>query len=104
MKQPPGFVDFALPSHVCRLHKSLYGLKQASRAWYTRLNDFLLSIGFRASKVDTSLFIFFVGADMFYLLVYVDDILLTDSNSLLLKRLIQILSSEFKLRDLGYVH
>ena len=104
MKQPPGFVDFALPSHVCRLHKSLYGLKQASRAWYTRLNDFLLSIGFRASKVDTSLFIFFVGTDMFYLLVYVDDILLTDSNSLLLKRLIQILSSEFKLRDLGYVH
>ena len=104
MKQPPGFVDSALPSHVCRLHKSLYGLKQASRAWYTRLNDFLLSIGFRASKVDTSLFIFSIGADIFYLLVYVDDILLTDSNSLLLQCLIQLLSSEFKLRDLGYVH
>jgi hypothetical protein len=44
MKQPPGFVDSALPGHVCRLHKSLYGLKQAPRAWYTRLNDFLLSI------------------------------------------------------------
>jgi len=104
MKQPPGFVYSALPSHVCRLHKSLYGLKQAPRAWYTRLNDFLLSIGFRASKVDTSLFIFSVGADICYLLVYVDDILLTGSNSLLLQRLIQLLSSEFKLRDLGSVH
>ncbi|KAL3571765.1 hypothetical protein D5086_025669 [Populus alba] len=103
-KQPPGFVDSALPGHVCRLHKSLYGLKQAPRAWYTRLNDFLLSIGFRAFKVDTSLFIFSVGSDICYLLVYVDDILLTGNNDILLQRLIQLLSSEFKLRDLGDVH
>jgi len=46
MKQPPGFVDSALPSDLCCLHISLYGLKQAPRAWYTRLNDFLLSIGY----------------------------------------------------------
>jgi hypothetical protein len=50
------------------------------------------------------LFIFFVGADICYLLVYVDDILLTGSNSLLLQRLIQLLSSEFKFRDLGSVY
>jgi histone deacetylase 1/2 len=50
------------------------------------------------------LFIFSVGADICYLLVYVDDILLTGNNSLLLQRLIQLLSSEFKLRDLGFVH
>jgi len=49
-------------------------------------------------------FIFSVGTDIFYLLVYVDDIQLTDSNSLLLQHLIQLLSLEFKLRDLGYVH
>jgi hypothetical protein len=104
MKQPPGFFYSALPSHVCRLHKSLYGLKQAPRAWYTCLNDLLLSIGFHASKVDTSLFIFSIGVDICYLLVYVDDILLTGSNSLLLQRLIQLLSSEFKLHDLGSVH
>jgi hypothetical protein len=86
------------------LYKSLYGLKQAPRAWYSRLNDFLLSIGFCASKVDASLFIFSVGADICYLLVYVDDILLTGSNFFLLQRLIQLLSSKFKLRDLGIVH
>jgi histone deacetylase 1/2 len=57
MKQHPSFVDYSLPSHVCRLHKSLYGLKQASRAWYHHLSVFLLTIGFHASKFDTSLFI-----------------------------------------------
>ena len=88
MKQPPGFVDSSLPSHVCRLHKSLYGLKQALRAWYTRLSDFLLFIGFRASKVDTSFFILSDGTNIFYLLVYVDDILLTGSNSAMLHHLI----------------
>jgi histone deacetylase 1/2 len=55
---------------------------------------FLLSIGFHASKVDTSLFIFSVGTNICYLLVYVDNILLS----------IQLLSSEFKFRDLGNVH
>jgi hypothetical protein len=104
MKQPPGFVDSALSSHVCQLYKSLYGLKQALRPWYTRLNDFLLSISFRAFKVDSSLFIFSIGVDICYLLVYVDDILFTGSNSLLLQHLIQLLSSEFKLRNLGTVH
>jgi histone deacetylase 1/2 len=104
MKQPPGFVDSSLPSHVCRLHKPLYGLKQAPRAWYTHISDFLLSIGFRASKVDTSLFILSDGTNIFYLLVYVDDILLTGNNSAMLHHLIQLLSSEFKLRDLGVVH
>jgi histone deacetylase 1/2 len=104
IKQPSGFVDSSLPSHVCRFHKSLYGLKQAPRAWYTRLSDFLLSIGFRASKIDTSLFILSDGSNIFYLLVHVDDILLTGSNSAMLHHLIQLLSFEFKLRDLGVVH
>jgi hypothetical protein len=88
MKQPLGFVDSALPSHVCWLHKSLYGLKQASWAWYTRLSDSLLFIGFHASKVDTSLFILLFGTNIFYPLIYVDDILLTGSNSTMLHRLI----------------
>jgi hypothetical protein len=94
MKQSPGFVDSTFPSHVCKLHKSLYGLKQASRAWYTRL----------AFKVDTSLFILSDGTNIFYFLVYVNDILLTGSNSVMLHHLIQLLSFKFKLRDLGAIH
>jgi hypothetical protein len=104
MAQPPGFADSAMSSHVSRLHKSLYGLKQAPQAWYNRLSEFLLSIGFQASKVDTSPFILSLNGAMIYLLVYVDDILLTRSNSALLHRLITLLQTEFKLRDMGFVH
>jgi hypothetical protein len=87
-----------------RLHKSLYGLKQTSRAWYTRLSDFLLSLGFHAAKVDTSLSVLSTSADIFYRLVYVDDILFTGSDSTILQRLIQLLNSEFKVRYLGFIH
>jgi len=104
MQQPIGFVGPVLPTHVYRLHKSLYGLKQALRAWYKWLSDFLLSIGFRTSKVDTFLFILNVNHDICYLLVYMDDILLTGSNSTLIQRLITLLSSEFKLWNLGTAH
>jgi len=104
MAQPPGFAHSVMSSHVCRLHKSLYGLKQAPRASYNRLSEFLLSIRFQASKVDTYLFILSLNGAMIYLLVYVDDILLTGSNSALLHKLITLLQTEFKLRDLGSVH
>jgi hypothetical protein len=64
----------------------------------------LISIGFQASKVDTSLFILSFNGVIFYLLVHIDDILLTESNPALLQRLITLLSSEFKLRNLGSSH
>ncbi|KAK1601123.1 hypothetical protein QYE76_007884 [Lolium multiflorum] len=56
-QQPSGFVDSNLPHHVCRLNKSLYGLKQAPRTWFTRFTSYLFTIGFHASKCDSSLFI-----------------------------------------------
>jgi hypothetical protein len=54
---------------MCRSHKSLYDLKQAHRAWCTRLSDYLFSIGFQASKVDTLLFILSMTVDIYYVLV-----------------------------------
>jgi len=68
------------------------------------LSGFLISIRFQASKVDTSLFILSLDRAVIYLLVYVDDILLTGSNSAFLHRLITLLQTEFKLRDLGSVY
>jgi hypothetical protein len=88
MKQPLDFVDSALPSYVCWLHKSLYGLRQTPQTWHTCLSDFLFSLGFHSFKVDTSLFVLSVDADIFYLLVYVDDILLTGNDFTMLHHLI----------------
>jgi hypothetical protein len=80
-QQPPGFVDPGAPDHVYRLQKSLYGLKQAPRAWYQRFATFIRQLGFVASTSDTSLFIFRAGTSLAYLLLYVDDIVLTIADS-----------------------
>uniref|UniRef100_A0A8R7UH22 Reverse transcriptase Ty1/copia-type domain-containing protein n=1 Tax=Triticum urartu TaxID=4572 RepID=A0A8R7UH22_TRIUA len=102
-EQPAGFADASFPTHVCRLHKSLYGLKQAPRTWFLRFTRFLHSLGFVSSKCDTSLFILRRGTSLAYLLVYVDDIILTASTTALLQSLVT-LSSEFSMSDLGDIH
>jgi len=99
--QPTGFVDPAQPEMVCRLNKSLYGLKQAPRAWYSRFASYLLSLGFAEARSDTSLFIYHQGSDVAYLLLYVDDIVLTASSSALLQQTISALQREFAMKDLG---
>ncbi|KAI3690613.1 hypothetical protein L2E82_48745 [Cichorium intybus] len=104
MHKPPGFVDPRAPTHVCRLRKSLYGLKQAPRAWYTRFATYIISHGFHSSASDSSLFIYHHGQHMAYLLLYVDDIILTASDNEFLRRIITTLSSEFAMTDLGNLH
>lgn len=103
MQQPPGFIDPTHPSHVCRLRKSLYGLKQAPREWFQALRTALLSLGFRQSKSDCSLFILRRGSSSLYLLVYVDDIIFTGSDSALISFIIAQLQSTFAIKDLGYI-
>jgi hypothetical protein len=83
-QQPPGFVDPAAPDHVCLLRKSLYGLKQAPRAWYQWFATFLRQLSFVASTSDISLFVYKEGAQITYLLMYIEDIILTTSSSALL--------------------
>jgi hypothetical protein len=75
MKQPPGYEDNKYPHYVCKLDKALYGLKQTPRARYSRLSEKLVSLGFHASKADTSLFLYMKESLTIYLLVYVDDII-----------------------------
>ncbi|GJY42881.1 ribonuclease H-like domain-containing protein [Tanacetum coccineum] len=79
MHQPPGFRDPRHPDHVCLLQRSLYGLKQAPRAWFQRFAAYAARVGFLHSRCDSSLFIYRQGSDTAYLLLYVDDIVLTAS-------------------------
>nr|GEU33917.1 retrovirus-related Pol polyprotein from transposon TNT 1-94 [Tanacetum cinerariifolium] len=75
--KPPGFIDPQRPNHVCLLHKSLYGLKQAPHAWFKRLFKALFDLMLKGSKTDPSLFIYSRGHAFLYMLVYVDDIIVT---------------------------
>ncbi|KAK0573554.1 hypothetical protein LWI29_009785 [Acer saccharum] len=101
MAQPPGFVDPAFPSHVCRLQRAIYGLKQAPRAWYNELRQFLIQKGFVNSRSDTSLFIFNANGCVIFLLVYVDDIIVTGSDGNLVNEFITSLARRFSIKDLG---
>jgi hypothetical protein len=65
VEQPPGFEDSEYPNHVYKLSKALYGLKQARRAWYECLRDFLITNGFKVSKVDPTLFTKTIAKDLF---------------------------------------
>jgi hypothetical protein len=102
--QPIRIADLAHPDLVCHLHKSLYGLKQAPRAWYNRFAIYLLSLGCVEAKVDTSLFIFHRGTDTVYLLLYVNDIILTASSMTLLHCTISALQWEFVMKDHGLLY
>ncbi|GJS93029.1 ribonuclease H-like domain-containing protein [Tanacetum coccineum] len=101
MHQPPGFRDSKYPDHVCLLQRSLYGLKQAPRAWFQRFASYITRVGFQSSRCDSSLFIYKHGLDTAYLLLYVDDIVLTASSQPLLQRIIASLHQEFSMTDLG---
>lgn len=93
MEQSPGFVDPDKPSYVCRLNKAIYGLKQVPRAWYTELKNYLLTVGFMNSLADTSLFVLKLGNDYIYLLVYVDDIVVTGSTHIGIQKILALLAN-----------
>ena len=94
MSLPQGYSheEETLPSNtVCRLHKSIYGLKQASRQWFAKFSSFLLDKGFTKRN----------GESFFALLVYVDHIVINDNDYRTIEKLKTFLDNQFKLKDLG---
>jgi hypothetical protein len=104
MKQPPGFEDPSRPQFHYKLDNALYGLKQAPRAWYSCLSLKLQDLGFIPSKADISLFIYKKGSIMIYVLIYVDDIIITISSPAAIDALLADLKHDFALKDLGSLH
>ena len=101
MELPPGVVP-PRPGQICRLRKSLYGLRQASRQWYEKLSQVLIASGFHQSQADFSLFTKKKPDGSFTaLLIYVDDMLLTGNDQSEIDAVKQTLDRLFKIKDLG---
>ncbi|XP_060212085.1 uncharacterized mitochondrial protein AtMg00810-like [Lycium barbarum] len=108
MKLPSSLVVDPPPSTsvplVCRLQKSLYGLRQASRQWYAKLSQALCSRGYSSSLNDYSLFTKGSGDSLVLLVVYVDDIILTGTDLAEISALKYSFHSQFKIKYLGSLH
>lgn len=102
MKQPAGYVQPGQEHFVCRLRKSIYGLKQASRSWNQVLNRYLVEEGYTRSEADLCLYIKRgQGNKVTYILCYVDDLLIATDDSEEETRLKRKLQRSFKMTDLG---
>jgi histone deacetylase 1/2 len=98
VKQPLGFGNPHAPHHICKLDKALYGLKEAPRAWYSRLSTKLCDLGFTPSKEDTSLFLFNKSGITMFVLIYVDDIIVTSSSDYAITVLLRDLNKNFAIK------
>ncbi|GJR21425.1 retrovirus-related pol polyprotein from transposon TNT 1-94 [Tanacetum coccineum] len=81
VSQPEEFVDQDNPSHMYKLKKALYDLKQAPRTWYNMLSSFLISQHFSKGVVDLTLFTQQAGNDLLLVQIYVDDIVFASTNT-----------------------
>jgi hypothetical protein len=85
IEKPYGFVIHEKESHVCRLKKALYGLKHAPQNWYVRIDGHLMSLGFNKSVIDPNLYYKTVNSEALILVLYVDDLFLTGTESLIIE-------------------
>ena len=86
---------------VCKLNKSIYGLKQAFRQWYYKFHQVIISSGFEMNMIDDCIYHKFNGSKHIYLVLYVDDILLATNNTCMLHETKRFLSNKFEMKDLS---
>ena len=101
MKIPPGHPLCGDPSRVCKLNKSIYGLKQSPRAWHAKLSSTLEDLGFTRSSADSSLYVQTGQTEKLMVLIYVDDLIITGSNADSIAALKKKLQGKFPVKDLG---
>ncbi|RDX71091.1 hypothetical protein CR513_49604, partial [Mucuna pruriens] len=96
-----GFISTEKESLVCKLKKSIYGLKQASRQWYLKFNDTILSYDFVENIFDWCIYMKVSGSIFVILVLYVDDILLATNDVAMLHDVKKFLSNNFEMKDMG---
>ena len=101
MVQLENFVSGDTKRMVCKLQKSIYGLKQASRQWYYKFHQVIISSGFEMNMVDDCIYHKFSGSKHIYLVLYVDDILLANNDIGMLHETKRFLSKKLEMKDLG---
>jgi hypothetical protein len=104
MDQPPGFVQEGQSHLVCKLKKTLYGLKQSSRAWYEKIHLFFTKEGFIRSHADHSLYVKQTGNYFMAVVIYVDDLIMLASDMTMMNELKSKLEEEYDMSDLGELH
>ncbi|KAJ0585764.1 putative RNA-directed DNA polymerase [Helianthus annuus] len=100
MKQPEGFKPEGQEQLVCKLKKSIYGLKQASRQWYLKFDEVMKKQGFMKNQVDQCTYLKMSGSNFTILVLYVDDILLASNSLDMLHESKRLLSHYFDMKDL----
>jgi hypothetical protein len=101
MTQPEGFVDPKHPNKVCKLERSIYGLKQASRRWNICFNEKVKEFGFSNSEYESCVYVKASGSIITFLVLYVDDILLMGNDIPTLNNVKEFLGKCFAMKDLG---
>ncbi|GJW87673.1 retrotransposon protein, putative, ty1-copia subclass, partial [Tanacetum coccineum] len=101
MEQPEGFVNPKYPNQVCKLKRSIYGLKQASRQWNKRFDDEIKKFGFSQNADEPCVYLKASGSNVTFLILYVDDILIMGNNIPMLQDVKSYLGRCFAMKDLG---
>nr|GEY06764.1 retrovirus-related Pol polyprotein from transposon TNT 1-94 [Tanacetum cinerariifolium] len=101
ISQPEGFVDQDNPSHVYKLKKALYSLKQAPRTWYDILSSFLISQQCSKDAVDPTHFTRHTGNDLLLVQIYVDDIIFASTNTAMCDEFSNQMTNKFKMSIMG---
>jgi hypothetical protein len=103
MEQPEGYRVPGKEDHVCKLKKSLYGLKQSPRCWNAEFTKYMRELKFTQSGADSCVFIQ-NDEELSIIAVYVDDLIIITSTNKRMKELKQLLASQFKMKDMGELH
>jgi len=99
MDQPIGFIEEGKKHMMCKLKKSIYGLKKTSRQWYLKFNDIIISFGFKENIIDQCIYLKVSGSKFIFFIFY--DILLATNDLGLLSETKKFLFNNFGIKDMG---